>query len=388
MRYALRTTALLTFGALALGGLSLSAQGRGRNQADLRMSGTYDLESTRGADPRRAVEAATRSLPAGQRDRVYQSLLARLDPPQRLSISREGRVITIASDRGPRSSFEADGRLQTERGRDGRTVTNRGELAGDRVTFSSIGGDRGSDFSVTFESLNNGGNLRVTRRLDDPDLPRPVSIQSYYRRMANAPQWDVYADRDDRGAGRRGWGGSGFGSGGRMNGVPDGTRLLATLDTDLSMRNSRNGEPFTMTVRSPVEFQGARIDGIVSRIGSTRGKGMDMRIDFQRIEMRGQSSDFDALLNTIRLSDGSVLRINGDGDVREPNRGNDTIRNGAIGATVGAIVGALAGGGKGAAIGAAIGVAGGVIVSQGNESIDLHRGSEVTLTAVSGYRTR
>jgi hypothetical protein len=256
-------------------------------------------------------------------------------------------------------------------------------------------GNRGSDFSVTFDSMNNGSNLRVTRRLDDRDLARPVSFQSYYRRVGREARWDVY-DENGRGRGRgyaRGRGndgnsargGSGWPGSNVAMGVPDGTRLVATLDTPLSMRTSRNGEPFSMTVRGPGEFQGARIDGVVSRVRASRGTDMDLHVDFQRIDMRGRSSDFDAVLNTVRLSDGSVLRINDDGEVRENSTG-ETVRNGAIGVAVGAIIGAIAGGGKGAAIGGAIGGVGGVILSQGHEQLDLPRGSEVTLTAVSRNR--
>ena len=112
---------------------------------------------------------------------------------------------------------------------------------------------------------------------------------------------------------------------------------------------------------------------------------MDMRMDFQRIDVRGRSMDFDAVLNTIRLSDGKVLRVNGEGEVRENSTGA-TVRNGAIGMAIGAVVGALAGGGKGALIGGAIGGAGGLILSRGHEQLDLPRGAEVTLTTLSRNR--
>jgi outer membrane lipoprotein SlyB len=91
------------------------------------------------------------------------------------------------------------------------------------------------------------------------------------------------------------------------------------------------------------------------------------------------------VLNTIRLSDGTLLRLNDEGDVRESSGGH-TVRNAAIGAAVGAVIGAVIGGGKGAAIGAAGGGVGGVILSRGHEQLDVPRGAEVTLTAVSPYR--
>ena len=182
----------VTLALLTAGSLSLTAQ-RQRNQESnfAPLSGTYELESTRGGNPQRAAEAATRSLPPGQRDRAYQSLLSRLDPPQTLSIDRRGRTITIASSRGPRSVFDANGQTR-RKGPNGRTVNTRTELNRNQLTVSTTGGGRGSDFSVTFQALNNGAGLLVTRRLDDDDLRQPVTIQSYYRRTDTAPRWDVY----------------------------------------------------------------------------------------------------------------------------------------------------------------------------------------------------
>jgi len=141
-------------------------------------------------------------------------------------------------------------------------------------------------------------------------------------------------------------------------------------------------------VRSAGEFEGARIDGVISRVDAYRGNSnnQDIRVDFQTMRLRGRSSDFDAYLNTIRLSDGTLLRVTEDGDTREVNRRDTTIQNGAIGAAIGAIIGSIAGGGKGAAVGALVGGTGGVIISQGHEQLDLRPGSEVTLTAVTRNR--
>jgi len=272
-----RSFGLLSLVVLTTGSLSLAAQGPQRNRpqptAYLRMSGTYELDPTRSDNPQRAVDAATRSLPPERRDRVYQNLINRLEPPATIAIDRNGATVTISSSRGPRATFDADGRTRDEVGPNGRAISTRAEFIGDRLSVSTSG-NRGSDFQVTFEPLNNGNGLRVTRSLDSEELGQPVTVQSYYRRIANEPRWDLYAgdSRPDSAYGAGYGAGSGYPpapayappAGDFV--VPDGTRLIATLDTPLSTRTSRSGERFTMTVRGPAQFEGARIDGVV-RVG-------------------------------------------------------------------------------------------------------------------------
>jgi hypothetical protein len=213
-----------------------------------------------------------------------------------------------------------------------------------------------------------------------------VTIQSYYHRTQDAPQWDVYQpDRNDGNNGNNGYAGSGYGRNSGIVNVADGTRIAATLNSRLNMRTSRSGEPFTMTVREPAELQGARIDGVISRISSGNNSGNDLRLDFRTIELRGRSSDFDATLNTIRLADGTLLRLDADGDASGNTR-DPRVQNGAIGAAVGAVIGAIVGGGKGALAGMVVGGAGGVIMAQGHQQLDLAPGADVTLTTVSSHR--
>jgi hypothetical protein len=382
----LLTAALATL-IVTAGGPGLSAQRgqgpQGPPPGNARLSGTYELDTARSADPQRTAQNATRSLPPGVRDRTYQNLLVRIDPPRVLSIEIRGRQVTIESTRGPRSAFDADGRSQREQGPDGRLVTTRAEISGNQMQVSTTSGNRASDYVVTFESLNNGADLRVTRHLDDNNLPRPITIQSYYMRSMPQARWDVYQPTYERWAGR-----SGHVSEGAL--VPQGSHLIASLDTPLSMRNSRHGEPFVMTVRGPWSFQGARITGVISRLNQGRDgrNNGDIGVDFQSIEYRGRTYEFDAVLDTMRLPDGTILRMNADGDLRERNRGEAAVQGVTIGAAVGAIIGALAGGGKGAVVGAAIGGTGGIILSQGHEQLDLPRGADVTLTALAPYRGR
>jgi hypothetical protein len=67
------------------------------------LTGTFRLNSSRGDDARQAVDNATRNLSAAERQRVYDALLRRLDPPNMLAIDRRGQAVTIASTRDRRS---------------------------------------------------------------------------------------------------------------------------------------------------------------------------------------------------------------------------------------------------------------------------------------------
>lgn len=382
MKKTRRTLGLLGLVVLTAGCVSLSAQWGQRQRhgrASIAMSGTYELESTRGDDAERAADRATRNLPQARRDRAYQSLLRRLQPPAMLAIDLEGQTVTISSSSGPRATFDADGQTRNEAGWGGRVTTTRAGFIGDRLSVSTSG-NRSTDFLVTFEPLNNGDGLLVTRRLDSEDLRRPVTIQSYYRRVANQPRWDLYAPEPGY-AGR---------PEPRPFTVPDGTRIVAALDTPLSTRTSRSGERFSMTVWSPEEYQGARIDGVIARITPYgQGRNADMRIDFDTIQLRnGQTAEFDAILNTVRTPGGVTFRVDASGDVPDRNRTDATIQQGAVGAALGAIIGAIAGGRRGAAIGAVVGGASGAILAQDrDEYLDLPPGTQLTII-VTSWRDR
>jgi uncharacterized protein YcfJ len=213
-----------------------------------------------------------------------------------------------------------------------------------------------------------------------------VTIQSYYRRVANQPRWDLYAP-EPRSAPEPGYTPR---PGSRPFTVPDGTRIVAVLDTSLSTRTSRSGERFSMTVRSPAEYQDARIDGVIARITPYgQGRNADMQVDFDTIQLRnGQTAAFDAVLDTVRTPGGVTLRVDASGNVPDRDRTDATIRQGAVGAALGAIIGAVAGGGKGAAIGAVVGGAGGAILAQDrNQHLDLPPGTQVTIIVTSSrYR--
>jgi uncharacterized protein YcfJ len=97
----------------------------------------------------------------------------------------------------------------------------------------------------------------------------------------------------------------------------------------------------------------------------------------------GRSYRFAGVLDSVRNSQGEVVKIDNEGSVRDDSQTTKTAQRAAIGTAVGAIIGAIAGGGKGAAIGAIVGAGGGAgsVYVQGRDDLTLTRGTELTIQA-------
>jgi len=348
-----------------------------------RLTGTYQLESNRGDNPRQAAENAALTVPADRRQRTYQSLMNRLEAPDVIAIDRNENRVSMASSSAPRVTFEADGRVRTEQGYDGSTIDTRAAFYGDQLVVATTG-NRGNDFKVTFEPIDNGRNLRLTRQIYNAELSQPVTVQSFYRKSSDEAQWDLYT-------GIQGDPSTSWPAGHTL--VPSGTRLVATLDDGLSSENAREGDRFTLTIRSPSQYQDAVIGGVVTRVkasGRLSGRS-EISFDFQTIRLRdGSNHDFDGVIENVRTPDGETIRVNDEGTVEQDSRTEETVQRGAIGAAIGAVIGAIADGGKGAAIGAVIGAGGGAgtVLLGGRDRLDLERGTEVTIISGAPWSRR
>ena len=342
------------------------------------LTGTFRLNSSRGDDVRTAVDNATRNLSLAERQRVYDSLIRRFDPPQMIAIDRRGTSVTIASTRAPQISFVADGRELVENTPQGRSVRVRANFAGDALTITRTG-ERSNDFTVTFDPSSDGRELLVTRTLYSDRVTQPVTVKTYYDRTSDVAELNIYDTN------REGTVVGGDVATGSYT-VPNGTEIVAVLNNDLSTQNVREGERFTMTVRSPGQYDGATIEGSVvsiNRGGRISGRS-EMTLDFDTIRTRdGRSYRFAGILESVRTPNGDVVRVDNEGAVRDSDQTNKTIQRTAIGTAVGAIIGAIAGGGKGAAIGAIVGAGAGAgsVYVQGRNDLDLTAGTELTVRA-------
>jgi hypothetical protein len=369
----------------------LSAQGFGRGRSNL--TGTYRLNTALSDNTSTLADQVTRSIPGRERPRLRTQILRRLDAPEELAIERSGRTITMASSNADRVTFEADGRAHTDALGNGRQMRTVASLNGDRLEVNSSG-DRAMDYQLTFEPLNGGRSLRVTRRVSDAGLSQPVVARSVYDRVSTDARLDMYSTYGSRNSNdrfarpRNGSNRTDRTDQAAANDVPDGTLIVATLDNRLSTREARPEDPFTFTVVSPAQYQGARIDGRllgVDRAGRVAGRA-DLTFDFDRVRFRnGRTAEFDGAIESVTTPDGDTLRVENNGNVAdEDSQTSRTATRTGIGAAIGAVIGAVTGGTKGAAIGAAIGGATGAgsVIVQGRDDLNLEPGTEFHIRAI------
>jgi hypothetical protein len=295
-----------------------------------------------------------------------------------LAIDRRGTSVTIASTRAPQISFTADGREQVETTQSGRTVRVRAQIVGDQLSISRSG-DRADDFSVNFDLTDGGRRLLVTRTLSSDRLSQTITVRTSYDRTSDVAQLNIYDTNRETPSG-----GSSDVAGTFI--IPNGTELVAVLNGDLTTQNAHENDRFTMTVRSPGQYEGATIEGYVTSIdrsGRISGRSQ-MTLDFDTIRLRdGRSYRFAGILENVRTPNGDVVRVDNEGAVRDSDQTNKTVQRTAIGTAVGAIIGAIAGGGKGAAIGAIVGAGAGAgsVYVQGRNDLELTAGTEMTVRA-------
>jgi uncharacterized protein YoxC len=341
-----------------------------------RLTGTYSLDSSRSDDPGQAADRATQTLRYANRTQIRNQVAARLESPDQIAIELRGRDVTLASSRAPQITFAADGTERVETAPSGRTIRARATLNGEQLVVSSTG-DTGNQFKVTFDPIDNGRGLRVTRRVYVQGLSNPVVVQSVYTKTSDVARFDInngpqtYPNN----------------TGPNVDFViANGETVIGVLQNGLSTQTAREGDRFTVTVRQPAQYEGAVIEGHVSNVqrsGRLTGRSQ-VTLNFDTIRLRnGGSYPFAGILESVRTTQGDTVRVDNEGAVRDTSQTTKTEQRAAIGTAVGAIIGAIAGGGKGAAIGAIVGAGGGAgsVYVQGRDDLDLGAGSELTIRA-------
>ena len=241
-----------------------------------RLSGTYELDRGRSDNVQRIATQSARSLPQGQRQRVEQDLLYRLNPPDVIALDRNGRTISLASSMGPRTTFDIDGRARSEPNGFGGTSIVRASFYGDELMVTTTG-NQGRDFTVRFEPLDAGATLRVTRTLDVAGLPQRVEAHSFYRRTSTQPRWNVYNNNANANVPTR-----------NTVLVPDGTVLVGRLNAPIDTRTSRQGDRFSLSVSGPQAFPLAC--QACGGLGVDVVQGMELQVESLEVEPQAELS--------------------------------------------------------------------------------------------------
>jgi len=128
-------------------------------------------------------------------------LSTRLTPPDMLAIDCNGRQVSVASSRAPKTTFIADGVTRHERSSSGNFVQSRVTLSNNTLTFTSTGHaeDR---INVAFQSIDDGRRMRVTRRIYAEQLSEPIVIQTVYDKISDVVRWDGFAGESQVAAAR------------------------------------------------------------------------------------------------------------------------------------------------------------------------------------------
>lgn len=174
--------------------------------------------------------------------------------------------------------------------------------------------------------------------------------------------------------------------------IPTDTELIVELVDELGTERSREGDKFTGKIISPMELNGAIIEGRVSKIqkpGRIKRRS-EMLLSFDRIILtEGRWSNFNAILTEVLPVKGdNVKQVDTEGTVEGKSsvKGDITKVGGATG--TGALVGVIVGGPVGAAVGAGVGAAFGVgaVVVERGKHIRLNKAQQLRIK--STYETQ
>jgi hypothetical protein len=172
--------------------------------------------------------------------------------------------------------------------------------------------------------------------------------------------------------------------------LPSGSTLEIRLDREIGTKVSKVGDTFSGTVENAVIAAngetvipaGSKVYGKVTGLDNSdhAGEPAAIKVDFESIEIRGQSHPLSAKVTATNLQTRG-------GDSRE-----ETLKKAGIGAAAGAVLGAVLSGGELSKIlvGGALGAAAGTVISLGVGEVEgvLPAGTKMTLQTTSTVALR
>jgi hypothetical protein len=162
--------------------------------------------------------------------------------------------------------------------------------------------------------------------------------------------------------------------------------IVAKLLSPISTKTSSEGDMFTATVEEPSQYQGAVLEGKITKLkkpskGTGKGKP-SIAFEFNTITFNSVTSPVTVDLREVQNSKG-VKAVDEEGraigKTSNTKRALATLAGGALGAGLGALAGGAQGAAKGGAIGLAAGLALGLTMTTVGSDLEFMPGSHFTL---------
>jgi hypothetical protein len=175
--------------------------------------------------------------------------------------------------------------------------------------------------------------------------------------------------------------------------IPRDAILLVELQNGISSDVSQRGDPFQARVVDPREFEGAIVEGRVTRVkraGKVKGTA-ELQLSFERLRMPdGRTTSFNAdVVEVVDMGNrDDAGTADSEGGVRGRSSTKDDVSKVGASTGIGAVIGLIVGGGKGAAIGAAIGgaVGAGSVLTKRGQDVRLPQGQQLKIRTATETR--
>lgn len=332
------------------------------------LNGSYQIDFTKSANIQSLVQQTSRQHKLISSHTM--DLQTKLNPPEMVEITVAGSQVVLSSSDSTPTTLNANNQWQTFIAESGTKVSVRTALIGNSLEISSVY-DK-TQFTITFRSMNEGKNLRVTRMVRTDYLNQSVFADSVYDRIGSNTSFSTNSNdfRDD-----------GFI-------VPNGTVLAGMLENQISTKFSQNNDRFQLTVESPSEYKGAVIEGYVTDIERSNGVlgTAKVTLNFQKIRLaNGRTYEFAGIIQSINEIEETAVKRTNESQLKGKNKTKETVKRGILAAGAGAIIGGIIGGTKGAFLGAAIGGAGGpaTLLLEKDHNITLKKGLQINVQSTS-----
>lgn len=166
---------------------------RARSAKPAALTGVYRIDIPASDKLYSVVAGASSNVPFGEQQRFFIDLAVRLTPPDLLALEQQSIRISVGSSRAPRMNFVADGVTRSARAPDGHLIRVRFSVENERLVFTSAGRTE-DNFTVTFESMDNGKRLLVVRRIEADALDQPLVIRTIYNKISDVARWELYSE--------------------------------------------------------------------------------------------------------------------------------------------------------------------------------------------------